>query len=84
MYVKVRTYNIPSDATSWQIPDFLHDGNSNVCSFSHHFRGNRKTRNFDFDNEDQGQGVEKRDLKYFKPYMWIFSQFYHLRTYVYT
>ena len=27
------TYNIPGGAIRWQIPDFLSDSNSNVCTF---------------------------------------------------
>ena len=36
-------YNIRSGAIRWQIPDFLSDGNSNVCSSSHHLRDIRET-----------------------------------------
>ena len=30
-------YNSRSGANRWQMADFLYDGNSNVCSISHHF-----------------------------------------------
>ena len=33
IWVLVMIYNIRSEAIRWQIPDFLSDGNSNVCIF---------------------------------------------------
>ena len=49
--------------------DFIFDGNSNVYSISHRLRNilkkrEKKCQNFDLENEDQGQGVEERDLHY--------------------
>ena len=59
-------YNIRNGAIRWQMHDFLFDGNSNVCSISHHLRDIRKSNKmsklFDLETEGQGQGGEKRDL----------------------
>ena len=58
------TYNIPSVAIRWQIPDFLSDDNNNVCSISHHLQFNKIVNNCDFENEGKGQRVEERDLRH--------------------
>ena len=36
-------HNIRGGASRWQTHDFLFDGNSNVCSISHHLQDIRKT-----------------------------------------
>ena len=56
--------NIRCGAIRWQMHDFLSDGNSNVCSISDRLRDFRKRLTFYLENEDQGQAVEERDLRY--------------------
>ena len=38
-------HNIRIGDIRWQIPDFLFDGNGNVCFISYHFRDIRKNNN---------------------------------------
>ena len=57
-------YNIRSGAIRWQIPDFLSDDNSNVCSIYHHLQFKKIVNNCDLEKEDQGQRVEERDLRH--------------------
>ena len=50
-------YNIRSDAIGWQKSDLPSDGNSNVCSISHHLQNIRKSEKYqNFDVENKGQG----------------------------
>ena len=53
----------------WQIclHDFLCDGKCNVCTISHHLldiRKNNKIQKFDIENEGQGQGGQKLELRH--------------------
>ena len=61
-------YNIHNGGNWWQIPDFLYDGNSNVYLVSHRLQDIRKIKkdcqHCDLENESQGQGVEKRNLRH--------------------
>ena len=66
----VMMYSIRTGVIRWQIPDFLSDGNNNVCSVSWDipkskenakdvydiFVNQEKCKNFDLENEGQGQG----------------------------
>ena len=59
-------YNIHCDVIRRQIPDFLFDGNSNVCYIFQHFEifaiQEKCQKNFDLENEGRGQGVEEWGL----------------------
>ena len=48
-------YNSGSGAIRWQIRGFLFDGNSNVCSISHHFGDINISK---VDLESQGHRVQ--------------------------
>ena len=61
------TYNIRSGVMRWQMPDFLSDGNSNVCSISHrlpNIRKSRKLQDIDLENDGQGQWLKQQDMRH--------------------
>ena len=53
-------YNIHC-GIQWQIPDFLSDGNGNVCSISHRLRDIRKTTFQKFDPDMMIKVNEKKN-----------------------
>ena len=61
-------HNIRNDNIRWQIPVFLSDGNSKVCSISHHLRdicyNNKMSQVLTMKIKGQGHGVEERDAPF--------------------
>ena len=81
-------YNTHSDAIQWQIPDFLSNGDSNVCIFSIYLL-KLPPENIDLENLGQGHGVQfsqwrhsMENIKIYKCcfYIFILSKVRSMRT----